>query len=474
MDRRVLRFRGLIALLMRFPKFFFILLLASVCSAEQTKLIPNPFTNRLDYITSLSTGSLTGVAILNQSSLQAGASFYVTSGTVQSLLSVNGNINTYGDTFYNKGTGLDLYPPSGGGVAYVYNANAGESGVTIVASDGVTTSSLSVTTQIYTPKIKFAAKNGLLVYPDGVTVLSMPTNQDTFLGYNTNLVNSGGVFNTGIGVAAMPYPYTGNFNNCVGNSCMSGNLINAGENNNAMGYAALGSLRAGFYNNCMGGSSCNLLTDAYYNVGVGAYSLNKDVTGNGNSAIGYRSLFWTTGVYNIGIGYEAGTSSDTANANVTGDHNIYIGYESGQDLATQQTNSAAVGYHAYVHKSNSLQLGGQQGSGLEWTVLTSTLSVANHYNNAGKIAPNMGTCGTNPSVVGYDSAATITVGSGLTTACTMNFATAWTNIPTCVMTVNTSAVTGGITALSTTSITFSFSATLGGGIIYVQCIGRDT
>lgn len=86
--------------------------------------------------------------------------------------------------------------------------------------------------------------------------------------------------------------------------------------------------------------------------------------------------------------------------------------------------------------------------------------------------PNMGTCGTSPSVVGTDGAAVITVGSGVVTSCTMNFANVWANPPVCVESDNSTAVTGDITTTTTSSITFGFSATLGGGTVNVICIGQ--
>lgn len=86
--------------------------------------------------------------------------------------------------------------------------------------------------------------------------------------------------------------------------------------------------------------------------------------------------------------------------------------------------------------------------------------------------PSMGTCGSNPSVIGTDAAAVITVGSGVVTSCTMNFANVWANPPVCVESDNSTAVTGDITTTTTSSITFGFSATLGGGQVNVLCIGN--
>lgn len=334
---------------------------------------------------------------------------------------------------------------------------------------------LTVSTITVTNRLKWTNKTNLMLWTDGTPLLQLPEANSAFFGYNSGILLSGGVFNTAYGTEAMPFPWSGNFNNAMGNSAMSGNLL-TGENNNAMGYASLGNLSSGFYNNAVGGSSLNQLTTGTGNTGVGAYSLFHLVSTNYSTAVGYRSMFWSTGTANTSLGYEAGTSSDTNNASTSDDHVIWIGVETGRDLpsAVTLTNAGAMGYRAYVHKSNEFQMGGEQGSGTEWTVLMSTLVVNNHYNNTGKVAPVVSSCGTSPSIVGYDSAGTITVGSGATTACTLTFGTAWANTPTCVMTLNTSAVTGGVTSLSTTTITFSFSSSMGSGKIYYMCMGRDS
>lgn len=93
-------------------------------------------------------------------------------------------------------------------------------------------------------------------------------------------------------------------------------------------------------------------------------------------------------------------------------------------------------------------------------------------NTTGTI-PTATSCGTDPSVVGTNLAGTITVGSGVTTACTLNFSAGYSADPSCVMTINTSAVTGGITSISSSSATFSFSATVGGGKIYYHCFANE-
>lgn len=87
--------------------------------------------------------------------------------------------------------------------------------------------------------------------------------------------------------------------------------------------------------------------------------------------------------------------------------------------------------------------------------------------------PSMGSCGAAPSgtVIGTDNAGTITIGGGVVTSCVLTFAYPWANTPVCVATDNSVTIPGDISALSTTSVTFSFSASLGGGTLYYLCIG---
>jgi hypothetical protein len=87
-------------------------------------------------------------------------------------------------------------------------------------------------------------------------------------------------------------------------------------------------------------------------------------------------------------------------------------------------------------------------------------------------APTLSSCGTSPTLAtgASDMAGTINVGSGTVTACTLTFGTAFTNAPTCVMNDDSTAVTGDVSSISTTAVTFSFSVSIGSGHIYYVCI----
>lgn len=88
-------------------------------------------------------------------------------------------------------------------------------------------------------------------------------------------------------------------------------------------------------------------------------------------------------------------------------------------------------------------------------------------------APNMGTCGT-ATVSGSDTAMKVTITAGTPAACTVNFGSAWSTAPVCVMVDETTAA--GSTsklAASTTVVTATIAAgNYGTDILDIICIGR--
>lgn len=123
---------------------------------------------------------------------------------------------------------------------------------------------------------------------------------------------------------------------------------------------------------------------------------------------------------------------------------------------------------------SSMTIQGLRGLTVTNGIGTSSFTVTTgHINSQVVSGSTVTSCGSGPLLVGSDNAGTITVGSGVTLSCTLTFAQAWRNAPTCTMTINMTGVTGGITTISTTQAVFSFSATVGGGQIYFHCIGSD-
>lgn len=104
------------------------------------------------------------------------------------------------------------------------------------------------------------------------------------------------------------------------------------------------------------------------------------------------------------------------------------------------------------------------------SVATSTNASVFSVNGGGHIVtggstPTVSSCGTGPSVSGNDTAGTVTVGSGVVTACTITFAAPRANTPRVVGVVTGGGVNiaGGYSSKSTTAVTFSFATTIGGG-----------
>jgi hypothetical protein len=84
--------------------------------------------------------------------------------------------------------------------------------------------------------------------------------------------------------------------------------------------------------------------------------------------------------------------------------------------------------------------------------------------------PNVTACGAGPSVSGTDQAGVITTGTGLVTACTLNFSAPMSATPFCIVTSNSTSVNVGITSVNTAAMVLGMSVTLPGGKIYYVCV----
>jgi len=100
------------------------------------------------------------------------------------------------------------------------------------------------------------------------------------------------------------------------------------------------------------------------------------------------------------------------------------------------------------------------------------LEVAGHYKASGT-SPALSSCGTSPSITGADSAGKITIGTGVTTSCTVTFATTFAQTPACVVSGDNSAV-GYAATTSTTVLTITSSADMAGDVISYICFGNGS
>ena len=85
-------------------------------------------------------------------------------------------------------------------------------------------------------------------------------------------------------------------------------------------------------------------------------------------------------------------------------------------------------------------------------------------------APTLSACGTTPAVEGSNSVGMVTIGTGVTTSCTVTFATAFPNAPTCLITGPSTSITYAATA-TTAALTILSSADMDSEVINYLCFG---
>ena len=69
-----------------------------------------------------------------------------------------------------------------------------------------------------------------------------------------------------------------------------------------------------------------------------------------------------------------------------------------------------------------------------------------------------------------DGFGTITVGTGVTTSCLLNFSKTYATVPrSCTFSASSLTAIGGITALTASATTFGFSLSLASGTIWYAC-----
>jgi hypothetical protein len=154
--------------------------------------------------------------------------------------------------------------------------------------------------------------------------------------------------------------------------------------------------------------------------------------GGGSGAVGGSGASASGGG---GSGYISSgfTSTSTATGTNNGNGNLTISYTiTGSTQFSTSTAALYVGGHIFTGNQNDA---------------TTTIS----------------SCGTSPLLEGNDTVGTIIVGSGIVTSCKLNFGAPFTNPPITTLGVYGTTVTAGITSETTSSVTFGFSASLGGG-----------
>ena len=99
------------------------------------------------------------------------------------------------------------------------------------------------------------------------------------------------------------------------------------------------------------------------------------------------------------------------------------------------------------------------------------LDVTGHIASSGSV-PTVGSCGTSPSIVGTDTRGKVTFGTGIPSACTITFDTAYGTAPYCTLTAygGDPTVTYWVTSTSTTTLVIGTSTVAASVQIVYLCL----
>lgn len=353
-----------------------------------------------------------------QSTLQTGATFFVSSGTVNSLNASTLNVGTiFGNTF-NAGRVL-----VGSGGQVVVDAGLTYTPGLLTVGDGkIVTSTITASSATFTNM----SLNGIVKI----------NNSSTNVGTGNDLINNATAGNVAFGRAALF-------------SWSSG----AGENT-AMGYTALDAVTTGYANTAFGFQSYCGGVGGHDNTCVGSFGgANPTVnTPIGNTLIGANNGVYELGNNNTYLGSNNGPigTGESLNSNM-----VLVGAGATTTSSGTHTNSIGIGYQVAVTTSNTT------------TFATRNLTIQGS-------TPTINSCGTgSPSVTGTDVAGLITTGTGGPTTCSITFAQAYTLSPFCIAQTTFTATSAVVSTVSTTGMTVTTSAGLTSGTLNYHCVGRE-
>ncbi len=156
--------------------------------------------------------------------------------------------------------------------------------------------------------------------------------------------------------------------------------------------------------------------------------------------------------------------------------NVAVGTAHGHSIAFSIDGSGNLGVGTATPGARLDVLGSTAGS-YETTFSTTTsfyhvaVSTNGHLNSKGT-PPVVSTCGSSPSIVGSDTAFTLTVG-GVTASCTVTFNVPFNSAPTCIVTERSMSVINALSYSVTNAAVVISQTGLSSAVLDVICMGRD-
>ena len=152
-------------------------------------------------------------------------------------------------------------------------------------------------------------------------------------------------------LSAVNWEATSHSNTAVGALTMGSSTLNGAIVNTAMGLGALGFITTGDYNTALGGQAHQGITTGIGNVSVGYLSQFTNSTNNNNTAVGMDTMRYTV---NFGIGADMGDSYNTAIGHssqyysISSMFNTSVGAKTigNGTVSVGSTGNTAVGYEA--------------------------------------------------------------------------------------------------------------------------------
>jgi hypothetical protein len=213
-----------------------------------------------------------------------------------------------------------------------------------------------------------------------------------------------GVFNTALGLDALPANINGFGNTALGSSALQANT--SGTGNTGVGVSALFANATGFGNTAVGATALSSNDDRCCSTAVGANSLlsnhigasntavgyealKTNAAGSGNTAVGTMALWKNTSNENTALGLFALKNSTAGGDNtavgasalanhITGNNNIAVGRQAGLN-PTASANSIFIGNQGLAADTTTIKIGTQ---GTQTTTFIAGISGATIANSA--------------------------------------------------------------------------------------------
>jgi hypothetical protein len=266
-------------------------------------------------------------------------------------------------------------------------------------------------TSVGTYRLAVSGSDNFSIYDVGAASDRLVITSDGSI-YNAGSANSGD-YNTKYGSGALDALTSGQQNTAMGRN--AGTDVTTGNYNSFFGLNAGANVTAGSFNTFLGFAAGEIQTSQSTTVGVGAYALASNVTGQHNTALGYQAMYANTGSYNTGVGYQALRNNSTGSenhasgrlalyANTTGAYNVGVGGSALESNTTGNYNTA-VGNGALYDNTT-----GGANTALGWRALFNNVTGANNVAIGYEAGYDVST-GADNVFQGYQAGENVTTGS---------------------------------------------------------------